>query len=96
MKLSRDILPLTDFKHRTPEFVQQLGFRAECSRLDGRAPRSDIGGQGASVRSYNGNEQLPRLDIRLDPSLAQRLSDAQLHRVFPDGGVAPRDDDHLA
>jgi hypothetical protein len=36
-----------------------------------------------------------RLDIRLDSSLAQRLSDAKLDRILTDGGVALRDDDHL-
>ena len=38
----------------------------------------------------------PRLNIRLNPPLAQGLLDAQLNRVLADGGIALGDDDDIA
>ena len=33
------------------------------------------------------SDRSPRLNIRLDPTLAQRLLDAEFHRVLPDGRI---------
>ena len=39
---------------------------------------------------------LSRLNIRFDSSLAQRFLYAKFHRVFPNCGIAFRNDDNLA
>jgi hypothetical protein len=81
MNLSRDIHSLTDFKHKTPVFVQQL-------RRTGEPLVLTINGKAALVvqdaQSYQKLLDLAE-DARVRDGIRQGLTDVKLARPFVTG-----------